>query len=161
MSLSRLRSPVYHSRNVTKLLHPASIRTTPFLPVLTKRQKSTTSQEGLPPLKPPAPPVISESIHGRQREYFCSDKGGPLTWKWTRANNADASVGWTEGPVGRVSAWLRAMFLPVGYPESVHPTYARVHFWQFFETLIGSTVWVKILELQIIGINFVQLAKQI
>ncbi|KXS14932.1 DUF647-domain-containing protein [Gonapodya prolifera JEL478] len=37
---------------------------------------------------------------------------------------------------------FRSMFLPLGYPESVHSTYARFHAWQFIETMIGSSVGV-------------------
>ncbi|TPX56246.1 hypothetical protein SpCBS45565_g08445 [Spizellomyces sp. 'palustris'] len=41
---------------------------------------------------------------------------------------------------GGVLGWIKAMFLPVGYPGSVHPVYAKVHVYQFVETLIWSTV---------------------
>ncbi|KAI9017313.1 vitamin B6 photo-protection and homoeostasis-domain-containing protein [Gaertneriomyces semiglobifer] len=36
--------------------------------------------------------------------------------------------------------WLKAMFLPVGYPTSVHASYKEVHIYQFFETFFWSTV---------------------
>ncbi|KAI9094410.1 vitamin B6 photo-protection and homoeostasis-domain-containing protein [Phlyctochytrium arcticum] len=52
-----------------------------------------------------------------------------------------------RGPLHKVqewmhdlSGWLRAMFLPIGYPMSVHPTYPLVHVFQFLETLVWNTV---------------------
>ncbi|KAJ3100176.1 hypothetical protein HDU97_002457 [Phlyctochytrium planicorne] len=47
---------------------------------------------------------------------------------------------WMSYLPGGVATWIRATFLPVGYPSTVHPVYARVHWLQAVETFVWSTV---------------------
>ncbi|KAJ3306590.1 hypothetical protein HDV03_004719 [Kappamyces sp. JEL0829] len=44
--------------------------------------------------------------------------------------------------VHAATKWLREMFLPVGYPYSVHRCYAKVHLFQFIETIAAQLVTV-------------------
>ena len=96
---------------------------------------------------PSTPHLLTESIHGRRRNYFPADHSSvdsKLRWEWIKDTHGitQSRWSWAEAPIQRVFSWLGAMFLPVGYPQSVHPVYARVHFWQFLETFVGSTVFV-------------------
>lgn len=75
--------------------------------------------------------TVTELVNGSKREYDLKS----MSWQW---------VG--RGSRGRVLGnginWCRSMLLPVGFPESVHACYAKFHYWQFFETVVGSAVTV-------------------
>ncbi|KAI9312506.1 vitamin B6 photo-protection and homoeostasis-domain-containing protein [Dichotomocladium elegans] len=86
----------------------------------------------------------------------------PLSWRWLQpSDKALASSLSTEisteddklqhdrsnpsmiaHAFGSVKQSLREMFLPVGYPESVHGCYKRFHLWLSLETYVGSAVGV-------------------
>ena len=75
---------------------------------------------------------VSESVNGRIRSFKLIQ--GKLTWKWQDSKeNSILSL-------YPLKAWMNTMFLPVGYPYSVHHVYASSHLWQFYETLIASTM---------------------
>lgn len=44
--------------------------------------------------------------------------------------------------VGRFTSWLRQMFLPTNYPQSVHVSYLPYHILQFLEGIVGTVVGV-------------------
>jgi len=80
-------------------------------------------------------PLLIEELNGRRRIYYKFTKGNSkLYWKWDIDRDYRGII-----PLG-LKSWLRSMFLPVGFPESVHHCYTRVHQWQALETLIGSAV---------------------
>ncbi|KAI9243411.1 vitamin B6 photo-protection and homoeostasis-domain-containing protein [Sporodiniella umbellata] len=69
-----------------------------------------------------------------------------LSWQWIHAD--EDSTCYQEkkkkqfGAIGAVKQNLTEMFLPVGYPESVHRCYKKFHAWLFLETYVGSAVGV-------------------
>ncbi|KAL1936012.1 hypothetical protein VTP01DRAFT_146 [Rhizomucor pusillus] len=82
----------------------------------------------------------------------------PLSWQWLRPTVNGESVaksthqiGGQEnskmdtahyGVLGSMKQNLQEMFLPVGYPESVHGCYKPFHFWLAVETYVGSAIGV-------------------
>lgn len=65
-----------------------------------------------------------EQVDGRARHLSWSDKGG-IEKEWRELSVIDAETG--EAPAaakssrgGRLTSWLRQMFLPTNYPQSVH-----------------------------------------
>jgi hypothetical protein len=62
-------------------------------------------------------------VHGKQSDFDL---------RYRARNSKRASV--------NVTNWLRQMFLPVGYPSSVHRCYSKVHLCQFVETIATSIV---------------------
>ncbi|KAL1924504.1 uncharacterized protein VTP21DRAFT_4158 [Calcarisporiella thermophila] len=78
-------------------------------------------------------------------------KSSPLPWYW-RKPEAAATATTTQAGDERNKKWfggfgsmkqsLSAMFLPVGYPETVHECYKKFHLWQASETFVGSAVGV-------------------
>ncbi|KAJ3183032.1 hypothetical protein HDU87_007454 [Geranomyces variabilis] len=118
-------------------------------------------------------PILTETLNGRKRNYFRSTADGnllasgressKLTWEWSK----DTTTMTALDRLGRVLppgvvGWLRAMFLPVGYPQvnaevvdkqekgrqatafscgrCAILVYAKVHIYQFLETFIWSAV---------------------
>ncbi|KAG0797689.1 hypothetical protein G6F21_000329 [Rhizopus arrhizus] len=68
-----------------------------------------------------------------------------LSWEWinpSEDNNYYAAKQKNSGAVSAVKQNLTEMFLPVGYPESVHSCYKKFHSWLFLETYVGSAVGV-------------------
>ncbi|KAI8824199.1 vitamin B6 photo-protection and homoeostasis-domain-containing protein [Fimicolochytrium jonesii] len=64
-----------------------------------------------------------------------------LSWNWVvDSAGPKSAVDRLLDIVPSFGGWLRAMFLPVGYPASVHPVYAKVHIYQFLETFVWSAV---------------------
>ncbi|KAJ3323129.1 hypothetical protein HDV06_002141 [Boothiomyces sp. JEL0866] len=51
-----------------------------------------------------------------------------------------------HGQHHRINSLLREMFLPIGYPKTVHRAYRDLHIWQFTETLAGSIITVMTAE---------------
>ncbi|TPX31976.1 hypothetical protein SmJEL517_g04819 [Synchytrium microbalum] len=87
--------------------------------------------------------LLTEIVHGRIRVYKHLPNSTTLIWDWIPSTGLSF---FEKILPRRLAAYLRALFLPVGYPESVHPTYAKVHFWQFLETYVGSMVGVLCTE---------------
>ena len=99
-------------------------------------------------LSPLVRPAIQESVNGRLRFYKIKDD--QITWNWKDSTTA----------IGSLQASFRSMFLPIGYPSSVHPVYGKVHLWQFFETWVGSlmSVFCSQAMLSSVGVNNPSLA---
>ncbi|KAF7726477.1 hypothetical protein EC973_008712 [Apophysomyces ossiformis] len=123
--------PNKHSTILTENIYGRT-RIYTSLPTMAKGKAATTSNIRL------ASPVTSQ----------------PLSWEWLHNeddhNAAPSSKSWTRkrsgiggyGIVGTIKQNLREMFLPVGYPESVHPCYKKFHLWFGLETFVGSTIGV-------------------
>lgn len=77
-------------------------------------------------------------MNGRKRLYeipLCQlSATGKLKWSWM-----DTETGARRQAL-KVKAFLHTMFLPVGFPHSVHSVYKSTHIWQFCETTIGSAM---------------------
>ncbi|KAG9296544.1 hypothetical protein G9A89_015136 [Geosiphon pyriformis] len=106
-------------------------------------------------------PILTELHYGRTRVYTTlppasthsptSSKSSPATsspplyWQW-QPHTSSAGIPTVRGPVssfmGSIKQSLSAMFLPVGYPETVHECYAKFHIWLALETFIGSSTGV-------------------
>lgn len=93
------------------------------------------------------PPVVKEfvqireDVHGRTRFYRPSADKTSIDWTWDTETQdiGRAGVAWRLLPAP-LREWVRTLLLPVGYPSSVHSSYARVHVLQALETYIWSTV---------------------
>ncbi|KAI7898606.1 vitamin B6 photo-protection and homoeostasis-domain-containing protein [Cokeromyces recurvatus] len=78
----------------------------------------------------------------------------PMSWEWIQPiiedNDKEKKKEWYQLVTNRnrfsvlhsIKQNLREMFLPVGYPESVHDCYKKFHLWLFFETYVGSAIGV-------------------
>ncbi|CAG8605487.1 4774_t:CDS:10 [Paraglomus brasilianum] len=106
-------------------------------------------------------PILTELIYGRTRIFTAlapasthsptSSKStpqassSPLLWQW-EPQKSNSGVPEVRSPVssfiGSIKQSLSAMFLPVGYPETVHECYAKFHIWLAAETFIGSSTGV-------------------
>ncbi|KAI8145571.1 hypothetical protein BJV82DRAFT_604248 [Fennellomyces sp. T-0311] len=76
----------------------------------------------------------------------------PLSWKWLQTSENKVASSSTEiggdkseqnnqvHILGSLKQSMREMFLPVGYPESVHSCYKKFHMWLALETYVGSAV---------------------
>ncbi|KNE66661.1 hypothetical protein AMAG_11775 [Allomyces macrogynus ATCC 38327] len=102
---------------------------------------------------------LNEDLHGRTRIYALHGVPGTksatetaadptLQWTWHdevgEGATAAAARRWSGGllSMGRAMQTFRSTFLPVGYPDSVHPSYLRFHLWKFTETAAGSCIGV-------------------
>ncbi|KAJ3102232.1 hypothetical protein HK100_004401 [Physocladia obscura] len=106
---------------------------------------------------------ITETIHSRKRIYILDkDLSQPLqkniaklTYLWqdqiedpnkNRQPNKPTSPSFVSTVISAIphpiNSWARQTFLPIGFPDSVHPSYSRVHILQFAETFLWSTVTV-------------------
>ncbi|KAI8896603.1 vitamin B6 photo-protection and homoeostasis-domain-containing protein [Globomyces pollinis-pini] len=85
--------------------------------------------------------VLIEVFHGKETVYNLENKG---IWNEQKTINSH-----------KLSNWIREMFLPVGFPNTVHRSYFKVHLWQFVETLAGSIISVLTAEamLSSVGAN--------
>ncbi|RCI01910.1 hypothetical protein CU098_002569, partial [Rhizopus stolonifer] len=74
----------------------------------------------------------------------------PMSWEWIQAAEDKNKKEWYQLKQSRsgfslVNSFkqnMREMFLPVGYPESVHDCYKKFHAWLFLETYVGSAIGV-------------------
>lgn len=89
------------------------------------------------------PRILTEVSHNRRRDYDLKYPSLTLQAEGSLAGttNTRSSFSWHAS-----TKWLREMFLPVGYPFSVHRCYARVHVFQFIETCAASLVTVMTAE---------------
>ncbi|RCI04355.1 hypothetical protein CU098_001233, partial [Rhizopus stolonifer] len=111
-------------------------------------------------------PILTELVYGRKRIYTSLPtmaKGksptasktraaspvtsSSLSWEWINPNEdstcyAEKKKKTEFGAISAVRQNLTEMFLPVGYPESVHSCYKKFHSWLFLETYVGSAVGV-------------------
>lgn len=96
--------------------------------------------------------LLVETIHGRTRRYFFSEKSRRLIPQWMWGDNEQEFDKQTSlqqhSPLGIVSTWRNALakvqsvfhatLLPAGFPFSVHKSYVRFHIWQFGEAITSS-----------------------
>ncbi|KAJ1562520.1 hypothetical protein HK405_011139 [Cladochytrium tenue] len=95
-------------------------------PHLTVAPASSSHAQSLPPSLPPLPLQST-----------------PLRWRWRDDNETDADTAQRRALrllPRPARAWLRATFLPVGFPASVHSAYVHFHWLQAVETYLWSTV---------------------
>lgn len=115
-------------------------------------------------------PILTELVYGRKRIYTSlqtigktksatASKGriaapvttNPMSWEWIQPaedNNQQKKRGWYQlkqnkngsSAINSIKQNMTEMFLPVGYPESVHDCYKKFHAWLFLETYVGSAV---------------------
>ncbi|KAJ3226511.1 snoRNP complex protein nop56 [Chytriomyces hyalinus] len=105
--------------------------------------------------------LLTETIHSRKRTFNLTEgAGAKLSFKWldptipsststqhlTASKQTSASrklIATAESLIPHaLQSWFRQTFLPIGFPDSVHPVYTRVHLFQFAETFLWSTVTV-------------------
>ncbi|KAI9189519.1 hypothetical protein H9P43_000952 [Blastocladiella emersonii ATCC 22665] len=88
------------------------------------------------------PATLRETMHGRLRVYQVTTPtaSSSLSWSWRSAEGHAERARWLNP--GQAIQFLRSTFLPVGYPHSVHPSYARFHVWKFAETTIACAIGV-------------------
>eukprot|EP00842_Homolaphlyctis_polyrhiza_P004744 jgi/Hompol1/5270/HPOL_004292-RA len=64
-----------------------------------------------------------------------------LAFKWlSPVSSTKGAAAKTPKWAAPIVRWLREMFLPVGYPSSVHKCYAQIHIWLFLESMAGSAI---------------------
>lgn len=115
-------------------------------------------------------PILTELVYGRKRIYTSlqtigktksatASKGriaapvttSPMSWQWIQPAedaNQKKKREWYQlkqnnsgfSALNSMKQNMREMFLPVGYPESVHDCYKKFHAWLFLETYVGSAV---------------------
>ncbi|KAM3586760.1 hypothetical protein VKS41_001817 [Umbelopsis sp. WA50703] len=113
--------------------------------------------------------ILTEYVSGRTRIFTSLPTGvgsgrgskqspsspltSPLSWQWLQPQSSQMGRKpghWTQkrqkllnlGVFNSLRQSMREMFLPVGYPESVHECYAKFHAWLFLETYVGSAIGV-------------------
>ncbi|KAJ8329521.1 hypothetical protein O5D80_002342 [Batrachochytrium dendrobatidis] len=112
--------------------------------------------------------IITETLNGKQRHYYLdqtihqpdSDRYQRPVFEWahleegqsmsngafSKSYASDRHPSTTRSDqshirfLGHVNQWFRNMFLPVGYPSSVHGCYKKVHMWLFAENVAGSAI---------------------
>ena len=77
-------------------------------------------------------PILSETKNGRV-VVFSVNKDGVLITRIDRKSNAIHA---------RVKNFLFSVFMPIGYPTSVHPTYLKHHLWAMVESFFSSIFFV-------------------
>ncbi|PCH39406.1 DUF647-domain-containing protein [Wolfiporia cocos MD-104 SS10] len=89
-------------------------------------------------------PFAIERIGGRECHISWAEKGVTKEWRdlpGVSDNQGKIQASSTTGSLGgRLSSWIRQMFLPTNYPQSVHRSYMPFHILQFFETVFGTVV---------------------
>ncbi|KAH9831583.1 vitamin B6 photo-protection and homoeostasis-domain-containing protein [Rhodofomes roseus] len=87
-------------------------------------------------------PFAIERVGGRECHVSWTDRG--ISKEWREISNTvgeDEQAGSTSASfTGRFTSWLRQMFLPTNFPQSVHRSYLPFHGLQFFETIFGTVV---------------------
>jgi hypothetical protein len=116
--------------------------------------------------------LIPETLNGRERIYRISSNG-KLEWYWShedvlidsrsksstkrleKLKSTRPSFSRIQKILSSTNSHFRRMFLPIGYPHSVHRIYKSVHIWQFAETTVGSIVSVFCSQamLSSVGVN--------
>ncbi|KAH6564787.1 hypothetical protein BASA50_006429 [Batrachochytrium salamandrivorans] len=144
----------------------STLHLTPVQKALSKPHSTTTAypEHGSKSINPK---VLTEYLDGRQRHYYLQPTYHSLVgphhrkpvFKWADhkegANvstdkknvysmNTDHSYPpsfWTlASSYDRLVGWLRDMFLPIGYPSSVHCCYKKIHLWLFVENVAGAAI---------------------
>lgn len=110
-------------------------------------------------------PILTELVYGRKRIYTSlqtigkataatpsknSIASSPMSWEWihTAEDSKETKKEWYQikqkrggfNFINSAKQNMREMFLPVGYPETVHDCYKKFHSWLFLETYVGSAV---------------------
>ncbi|KAH9915112.1 vitamin B6 photo-protection and homoeostasis-domain-containing protein [Fomitopsis serialis] len=87
-------------------------------------------------------PFAIERVGGRECHVSWTDRG--ISKEWRELSNStgedEQAVSTSASSTGRFTSWLRQMFLPTNYPQSVHRSYLPFHVLQFFETTFGTIV---------------------
>lgn len=144
LSASRLLPLRCHSQPTPRFLHATKV-------------KSNNKEE----------PILTELVYGRKRIYTSlqtigkataatpsknSIASSPMSWEWihTAEDNSkeNKKKEWYQikqkrggfNFINSAKQNMREMFLPVGYPETVHDCYKKFHSWLFLETYVGSAV---------------------
>ncbi|KAJ3075006.1 hypothetical protein HDU98_009567 [Podochytrium sp. JEL0797] len=94
--------------------------------------------------------TITETVHSRKRIFSLSPTKSKLSFKWddpvvskSALSKPTPLLATLESAVPHpLKSWFRQTFLPIGFPDSVHPAYTKVHVLQFVETFLWSTVTV-------------------
>lgn len=97
--------------------------------------KLNASRQNLPK---PVEIKIKENMNGRIREYKI-EQDKKLTFKW-KDLPTESSAFLKSTFAQKFIGWFRSMFLPIGYPDSVHSTYIKVHQWHFFENIVAGCI---------------------
>lgn len=112
-------------------------------------------------------PILTELVYGRKRIYTSlqtigkataatpsknSIASSPMSWEWihTAEDSKETKKEWYQikqkrggfNFINSAKQNMREMFLPVGYPETVHDCYKKFHSWLFLETYVGSAIGV-------------------
>ncbi|KAL4244065.1 RUS1 family protein [Abortiporus biennis] len=135
------RHALRSSLALCSLHNPRCLR---FLPPVSYRFISTKRPTALQNSSTPKQRRFAvEHVDGREQHISWTSRGG-IEKEWKESDLAECprytSLTPWESITGRVSSWFRQMFLPTNYPHSVHPSYARYHIFQFFETTLGTLV---------------------
>ncbi|KAI0685972.1 vitamin B6 photo-protection and homoeostasis-domain-containing protein [Cytidiella melzeri] len=123
--------PVCHSRpqSTKAALRPPSL----------SHENTGVSKLAVLPASPNTRPFAIEHVDGRARHLTWSETG-KVKKEWR-----DLAIEGAEPPqrvsrLSKVVVWLRQMFLPTNYPQSVHQSYMPYHALQFVETVVGTLV---------------------
>ncbi|RUS25824.1 LOW QUALITY PROTEIN: hypothetical protein BC938DRAFT_471600 [Jimgerdemannia flammicorona] len=158
------RRPTYRSSFSSAPLNPSTTTTTT---TTTTTSTNAVPPPQNPPSDHDPNLLLTEYVYGRSRIYtslpttsksptaskqsISSSITSPLYWRWQRSRavrpDGIPDATWRRrrkfanlGLFAGLKANLNEMFLPVGYPDTVHECYARFHSWLFLETYIGSAV---------------------
>ncbi|KAI9027317.1 vitamin B6 photo-protection and homoeostasis-domain-containing protein [Phycomyces nitens] len=97
---------------------------------------------------------MAKGRSGTIKPRISSPIGNNIVWEWLQPTDPDQSgqiSAWDRqkrrtnagfGVLGSIKQNMREMFLPVGYPDSVHSCYKRFHLWLGLETYVGSAIGV-------------------
>ncbi|RUP06734.1 vitamin B6 photo-protection and homoeostasis-domain-containing protein, partial [Jimgerdemannia flammicorona] len=160
------RRPTYRSSFSSAPLNPSTTTTTT---TTTTTSTNAVPPPQNPPSDHDPNLLLTEYVYGRSRIYtslpttsksptaskqsISSSITSPLYWRWQRSRavrpDGIPDATWRRrrkfanlGLFAGLKANLNEMFLPVGYPDTVHECYARFHSWLFLETYIGSAIGV-------------------
>ncbi|KAI0091014.1 vitamin B6 photo-protection and homoeostasis-domain-containing protein [Irpex rosettiformis] len=84
-------------------------------------------------------PFAIEHVDGRARHLTWTETG-EVKREWRDITSHGAEPAQRAPRLGKITAWLRQMFLPTNYPQSVHRSYLPYHSLQFAETIVGTVV---------------------
>ncbi|TBU33480.1 vitamin B6 photo-protection and homoeostasis-domain-containing protein [Dichomitus squalens] len=88
-------------------------------------------------------PFAVERVGGRECHISWSDGRSGIRKEWRdtaspEATEGNVAVSGRNSVTGRIFSWLRQMFLPTNYPQSVHSSYASFHILQALETTMAT-----------------------